>query len=113
MCIHYPIDAFLSSRGKEHKVYTGVCIFCKKTGWMEPADTFHCVTQVKFANLSDRDKKEYIKTREPFDKAGGYGIQEYGANFVESVSGCYYNVQGFPLHMISKSLAKLHSNGLC
>ena len=48
----------------------------------------------------------YIKTGEPMDKAGGYGIQSLGALFVESIHGDYYNVVGFPLFRFIQEITK-------
>ncbi|MDZ5034758.1 Maf family protein, partial [Clostridium perfringens] len=64
-------------------------------------------TEVKFSNLSDEEIKAYIKTGEPFDKAGAYGIQGYGGVFIESINGCYYNVVGLPLNLLNKMLNKV------
>jgi septum formation protein len=47
----------------------------------------------------------YLKNGQPLDKAGGYGIQEWiGQIGVERIEGCFYNVMGFPVHKIYKSL---------
>lgn len=55
-------------------------------------------TDVTFRRLRDDEITDYIATGSPMDKAGAYGIQDdFGAVFVEKISGCYYTVVGFPL----------------
>ncbi len=81
--------------GNKHYVYTGFAIFNGVTG-KEIVD--YEKTCVKFRELSKEEISEYVKTGQPLDKAGAYGIQEdYGAVFVERISGDYYNVVGLPL----------------
>ena len=68
----------------------------------------HEETKVKFSELTDDMIKSYASTSIPFDKAGGYGIQEFiCGSFIESIEGCYYNVTGFPLNLFCKQLIKL------
>ena len=50
-----------------------------------------------FRRLSEKEIREYIATGEPMDKAGAYGIQGLGRQFVESYEGCWHSVVGFPL----------------
>lgn len=59
--------------------------------------TFFESTDVEFHSLSDLTISAYISTGEPFDKAGGYGIQSLGSSFVRGIQGCYFNVMGFPV----------------
>ena len=78
--------------GREHSVYTGVCIrkgkkkkvFCERT-------------RVYFYELSDKEINEYIASGEPMDKAGAYGIQGKAFSFVRKINGDYNNVVGLPL----------------
>ena len=80
--------------GKTHQVYTGVCIM---QGNRE--ETFSAVTSVTFFPLSEKEILDYIRTGEPMDKAGAYGIQGKGALLVRAIDGDFYNVVGFPLSL--------------
>jgi predicted house-cleaning NTP pyrophosphatase (Maf/HAM1 superfamily) len=51
--------------------------------------------------------ERYIKTNEPYDKAGAYAIQGKAGLFVESINGCYFNVVGFPVAKFLKLLRNL------
>lgn len=85
--------------GKKHSVVTGCCIIKNSA-----VKTFSVVSEVWFKQLPDRSIYKYIKTREPFDKAGGYGIQSKGKKLVKKFSGDYYNIVGFPIKAIRKEL---------
>ena len=78
--------------GNIHSVYTGVCIRCG-----DKQHTFFEETMVEFYPLSDEEIVGYIKTGEPMDKAGAYGIQEKGSLLVKRIDGDYFNVVGLPL----------------
>ncbi len=83
--------------GRAHLVTTGYCII------HEGKELCGAVTtQVKFRELSDGEILAYIKTGEPMDKAGAYGIQGKGALFVEWIRGDFYNVIGFPIEIVIK-----------
>ena len=71
--------------------------------------TFYEVTDVSFLPLSPEMISGYIATKEPFDKAGGYGIQGIGGDFVKGINGCYYNVMGFPRSHFASVLHELLS----
>ncbi len=82
--------------GNWHTVATGVAIaeFPEGARMSSILET----TRVKFAPMDADDIQAYIKTGEPFDKAGGYGIQGRASIHIERIEGCYFNVVGFPLH---------------
>lgn len=63
-------------------------------------------TKVYFKELSKEEIKWYINTGEPFDKAGGYGIQGMGSVFVKYIEGCYYNVVGLSVNTLYSILRK-------
>ncbi len=98
------VDAFrmLSAlSGMRHQVYTGVTIFLEGEFLTE-----HETTDVYFRNLSTAELEHYVKTGEPMDKAGGYGIQGYGSLLVERISGDYYNVMGLPVCRLGRMLER-------
>jgi septum formation protein len=64
-------------------------------------------TRVEFTRLSDTDIDSYIQTKEPFDKAGAYGIQGVGGRFVRRIDGCYFNVMGLPLSRLWEILRQM------
>ena len=78
--------------GRQHRVLTAVCL-----RWgAEMAETLS-VTRVQFASLSREQCEAYLATDEPWDKAGGYGIQGVAGAFVNSLEGSYSGVVGLPL----------------
>jgi septum formation protein len=70
-------------------------------------ETFSETTTVSFAVLSEELIDAYVRTGEPMDKAGGYGIQGIAGSFVHSIDGCYYNVMGFPMHRFTAELKRM------
>ncbi len=93
--------------GNTHQVHTGVAIVdIEGNRWPTACTT----TEVTFRDLSKTEIKAYIKTGEPMDKAGAYGIQGIGAIFVEKIVGSYSNVVGLPLELVARMLAdfKIH-----
>ena len=84
-----------------HNVYTGYCVIRCRDG---AAVSKYEKTDVTFRALSEREIDAYIKTREPMDKAGAYGIQEKGSIFIEKINGDYFNVVGLPVCALSKLL---------
>ena len=92
-------DAFSMLRalsGREHLVCTGVTLLRGEDCLTEAE-----ATKVRFAPLSDDLIRAYIRTGEPMDKAGAYGIQGKGSLLVEGVSGDFFNVIGLPVHRLS------------
>lgn len=92
-------DIIKSLSGNEHRVYSGICVFDTKTG---RAETDYECTKVYFKELSDLDIRQYVRSDEPYDKAGGYAIQGVSGAFVDRIDGDYNNVVGLPLDKLSK-----------
>lgn len=78
--------------GQCHEVLTGIAILHKESILRNISKT-----KVYFNKISVSDIDEYIETSEPMDKAGAYGIQGYGSQFIDKIEGCYFNVMGFPI----------------
>ncbi|MBR5906392.1 MAG: septum formation protein Maf [Bacteroidales bacterium] len=82
--------------GKPHKVISGLVF---RTAEKERSVTD--VTTVYVNPLDDDEINYYIDTYKPFDKAGGYGIQEWlGYASMGHIEGSFYNVMGFPVHRV-------------
>ena len=88
--------------GCRHQVYTGVTVLRGEERYTE-----YEVTDVSFRELSEREIEDYIRTGEPMDKAGAYGIQGYGALFIQGIQGDYYNVMGLPVCRLGGMLERL------
>jgi len=90
--------------GKEHRVLTGISVrhYKKEKGECEAVET-----AVKVKTLSPIEMEWYVNTGEPFDKAGGYGIQGIGSFMIESINGSYTNVVGLPLCELVEMLVRL------
>ena len=85
--------------GREHEVFTGVCVLDAKTGQSETR------TGVTFRDITPEEIDAYIATGEPMDKAGAYAIQGGAAPFVSALDGEYENVVGFPVAEVREMLS--------
>jgi len=92
--------------GESHEVYSGVKII-HSVADSQKTVSFHEKTEVHFSSLTAETIQAYINTKEPMDKAGGYGIQAIGGTLVKGISGDYFNVMGFPLHSFCVHLLQL------
>ncbi len=91
--------------GRVHQVVTGCAAFYKgqSTG-------FSNITEVEFYTLNQKEIEDYINTSEPYDKAGGYGIQGKAGLFVKAIKGDYFNVVGLPVSELNRQL-KIFTKG--
>lgn len=91
--------------GRTHRVTTGVAIAETFSGRL--LESFTVTTVVRFRAMTEAEMLGYAATREPYDKAGGYGIQGLAALFVESIEGSYTNVVGLPVEVLHARLVAL------
>ncbi|MEA4888205.1 MAG: Maf family protein [Clostridiaceae bacterium] len=82
--------------GDTHEVLTGLCLAVIHDGQVSRLQAVEQTT-VHFTQLDEKMIQWYLSTGEPMDKAGAYGIQGYGAAWIERIDGCYYNVMGLPV----------------
>ncbi|MFY9177826.1 MAG: Maf family protein [Caldicoprobacterales bacterium] len=94
-------------QGKTHHVITGLALMNPCTGEVQKG---YEKTLVEMAPLTLREIDSYIKTGEPMDKAGGYGIQGLAGIFISKIEGCYFNVVGLPIHLLWEMLKKFGVN---
>jgi septum formation protein len=85
--------------GRTHCVITGVALVTA-----EAVEVAAEMTAVRFLTLSDEEIAAYIATGEPMDKAGAYAIQGKAARWIPRVEGCYFNVVGLPISLVSTLL---------
>lgn len=90
-----------SLQGRSHHVYTGVACIDGATG--RKLVDFR-VTEVTMRALSEEEVSAYADHGEGLDKAGAYAIQGLGATLVTGIQGCYFNVVGLPLSLLSEML---------
>lgn len=95
--------------GKTHKVITGVCMIDVISNKYLLQ---HDISHIKFRDISDNEIDAYIKTQEPFGKAGSYAVQGMSAIFVEKIEGSYTNIVGLPLYIIDNMLKQFDINVL-
>ena len=79
---------------ESHIVYSAISILI---GTLNIKRNIIDKTIVSFNKLSMDDIQYYVENYNPYDKAGGYGIQDWSNIFIKKIDGCYYNVVGFPL----------------
>lgn len=85
--------------GRTHRVITGVAVVSGAG-----ADVASEATEVRFLDLSDEEIAAYVASGEPMDKAGAYAIQGRAAHWIPRIEGCYFNVVGLPLALVSTLL---------
>jgi septum formation protein len=89
--------------GRTHWVFTAVCLVFprgEKISFLEK-------TAVHFLPLSEATIADYTATPAPYDKAGGYGVQDaFGMANIARIEGCYFNVMGFPASRFIQALSE-------
>lgn len=105
-----PVDAADAHRmlrllsGRTHRVMTGVCL--RSAAATEVAVE---TTSVTMLTLSDEEITAYIATGEPFGKAGAYAIQGFASRFIPRIHGCYFNVVGLPLALVTTMIETMQA----
>ena len=88
--------------GRDHQVMTGLTV-------LRGEKVLSCteVTDIHFRELSEKEIERYIRTGDPMDKAGSYGIQSGAALFAEKLCGDYFNVVGLPVCRLALLLKEI------
>ncbi len=95
-----------SLSGKDHEVITSVCFTSS-----DSQKVLNHTTRVHFSELSNQEIEYYVSNFKPFDKAGGYAIQEWiGLIGITRIEGSYFNVVGLPTHLVYKTIKELLNN---
>lgn len=92
--------------GHKHTVYTGLAVMYKDADGKYETHTSVTATDVYMRELTDMEISNYVDTKEPYDKAGGYGIQGKGSLLIDHIDGDYFNVVGLPLVQLYKELSE-------
>jgi septum formation protein len=85
--------------GRTHRVITGVAVV-----GIQGVKVASEATEVCFLDISDAEIADYVASGEPMDKAGAYAIQGRAARWIPRIEGCYFNVVGLPLALVSTLL---------
>lgn len=93
-------------QGKTHAVYTGLALINTKEN---ATRSDYVKTLVTMRALNDMEIRSYLSRINPLDKAGAYAIQGAGSVVVKRISGCYYNVVGFPIAKLEEMLLSLQT----
>ena len=95
--------------GRNHDVYTGVCLLDTQSGKKE---TIVERTAIHFVELSDAVIEAYVDSGEPMDKAGAYAIQGGAGKYVDQIEGSFDNVMGFPTEAFAVMLQRFFGEGI-
>lgn len=97
------IEMLKQLRNQTHQVFTAVTLAQKG----RELETFVDKTDVTFGDISDEEIEAYVHQYRPLDKAGAYGVQEWiGYVACTQMNGSYFNVMGFPVHLVYQALKK-------
>lgn len=102
------VQTLLKLQGNTHQVYTGVTVLVCEQGEWNPF-TFAERTDVTFYPVSEEEIRSYVKSGEPMDKAGSYGIQGTFGIYVKGICGDYSNVVGLP---VARLLYEMKQQGI-
>ncbi len=94
---HEAFKMMMSLQGKKHEVWTGTALVWNKHRMIKSHTE---KTTIFFKKLSPLEIKKYIKTKEPYDKAGSYDIQGSASNWIRKWEGDYFNVMGLPIQWV-------------
>lgn len=94
-------------QGRSHEVLSGIALVHVNEGNMEQVDTGYKKTDVWMRSLTPERIAWYVSTDEPLDKAGAYGIQGFGACLIDRIDGCYFNVVGMSLSLLTQMVEKM------
>lgn len=100
------VKTLLELQGKTHQVYTGVTVL-EKTENEIKYHTFSECTEVIFYPVTEKEIRDYVRTGEPMDKAGSYGIQGAWGIYVKGIHGDYNNVVGLPVARLLYEMKKI------
>ena len=95
-------DMLRALSGRDHQVMTGLTVLRGDT-----SATVTEITDIHFRELTENEIDAYVRSGEPMDKAGAYGIQGGAALFAERMVGDYYNVMGLPVCTLWKLLRQI------
>lgn len=90
--------------GRTHEVRTAVVV---SNGISKQLHVAVSVSQVTFSRLSSKQIEDYIRTDEPYDKAGGYAVQGIAGLFIERIEGSYSGIMGLPVFETAQLLAEV------
>lgn len=94
--------------GQVHEVMTAVVVGISRSDFQQCLQR----TRVTFARLTPEQMLRYVRSSEPYDKAGGYGIQGLAGAFISSIHGSFTGVMGLPIHRTVALLQKYNVNPL-
>jgi len=98
------IESLLALSGKTHKVITGVVLL-----YQGQEISFSETTLVEFHTLTTEQIEFYVDKYKPYDKAGGYAIQEWiGVVGIKKITGDFYNVMGLPVSKLVQKIKQLN-----
>lgn len=96
-----------SLQGRRHDVYTGVAVLDYDENGEKHVYNYSVGTAVHVNGMTDEEIRAYVKTKDPLDKAGAYGIQGRFAAHIDRIEGDYYNVVGLPVSRVYRTLREL------
>ncbi len=94
-------------QGRRHDVYTGVAVADYDENGEKHVYNYPVGTAVYVNEMTEEEIRAYVETKDPFDKAGAYGIQGRFAAHIDRIEGDYYNVVGLPVSRVYRTLREL------